>query len=125
MNATKTVVGDCDRVRDSFAAELTEAVFPVALRYGVGDRWLDLKLDLWHVLGETVRRWARASTRGGSPCEPEAPRSGLLVELADAAYRTTLRHGVRGSGPQAQTALYQAFHSTIGETVSNRGRVSA
>jgi hypothetical protein len=42
-----------------FAAELTAAAYPVALRHGTGDKWLDLELDLWRVLTETVKKWGR------------------------------------------------------------------
>jgi len=39
-----------------FAAELTAAAYCVALRHGAGDKWLDLELDLWRVLTESVRK---------------------------------------------------------------------
>jgi hypothetical protein len=44
---------------EDFGAELAEAAYPVALRLGVGDRWLDLQLDLWKVLTATVKKWDR------------------------------------------------------------------
>jgi hypothetical protein len=40
-----------------FAAELTEAAFPVALRHGVGTDWLDRKLELWNAITRTVNGW--------------------------------------------------------------------
>ena len=46
-----------DALLEDFAAELTEAAFAVALRHGMGDRWLELKLELWKALKETVNRW--------------------------------------------------------------------
>src|SRR5438552_13776660 len=97
MNASNALAVAPESSLETFAAELTEAVFPVALRYGVGDLWLDLELDLWHVLAETVQKWGQAS-----PGEFEAPRTGLLAELADAAYHTALRHGTRRTVPQSQ-----------------------
>jgi hypothetical protein len=42
---------------ENLAAELTEAAFPVALRHGVGREWLELKLDLWNVMTDTVKNW--------------------------------------------------------------------
>src|SRR4051794_24761541 len=98
---------------ETFAAELTEAVFPVALRYGVGDRWLDLELDLWRALSETVEKRARASRSVGSPDEFAVCRKGLLGELADAAYHTTLRHGARESILDEREGLNQAFRGAI------------
>jgi hypothetical protein len=48
-----------------FAAELTAAVYSVALRHGVGDTWLELELDLWRALTETVKKWGRDLPRAG------------------------------------------------------------
>ena len=125
MKAIEAFAADCDYSPETIAAELAEAVFPVALRYGVGHRWLDLELDLWHVLAETVEKWDWASPCVGSPGEFEVPRKGLLAVLADAAYHTALRHGARGSVPQSEAGLYQAFRSAIRETVRSFGRVPA
>ena len=52
-----------------FAAELTAAAYPVALRHGVGQKWLDLELELWRVLTQTVQTWERR-TLGGYACHP-------------------------------------------------------
>jgi hypothetical protein len=46
-----------DTLRENFAAELTSAAYAVALRHGVEDKWLDLELELWEALQETVRKW--------------------------------------------------------------------
>jgi hypothetical protein len=42
---------------DKFVADLTEAAYPIALRYKGGERWLDLELDLWRVITQTVQKW--------------------------------------------------------------------
>jgi hypothetical protein len=42
---------------EDLTAELAEAAVPVAMRHGVGDRWLDMELDLWRVLTATIQRW--------------------------------------------------------------------
>jgi hypothetical protein len=42
---------------EALVADLTAAAYLVALRHGLGDRWLDLELELWRVLAETVKRW--------------------------------------------------------------------
>jgi hypothetical protein len=65
MNANDTTTGEWDALLDTFAAELTDAAYPVALRHGSGDSWVDLELDLWHVLDETVKRWGRELPRAG------------------------------------------------------------
>ena len=50
---------DRDVVLENFAAELTEAAYPVALRYGVVGSSIDLELDLWRVFVERVKQWRR------------------------------------------------------------------
>jgi hypothetical protein len=42
---------------DDFVAELTEAAYPIALRHKGGERWLDLELDLWRAMAQTVQKW--------------------------------------------------------------------
>jgi hypothetical protein len=59
MNDNRAAVADSNRALEIFAAELTAAAYPVALRHGVGDKWLDLELELWRVLSETVKKWER------------------------------------------------------------------
>lgn len=53
-----SVFADQDReaLRDHVAAELTRAAYPVVLRLGVGPKWLELELELWKTLTETVER---------------------------------------------------------------------
>ena len=41
---------------ETVAARLTEAVYPVALRHATVDSWVDLELELWKVLTETLQR---------------------------------------------------------------------
>jgi carbon storage regulator len=49
-----------DKDREAFwdeaAAQLTDAVYPVMLRHGVRLNWLDLELDLWNTMTETVKK---------------------------------------------------------------------
>jgi hypothetical protein len=40
---------------ENCGAKLTEAVYPVMLRHGAADSWLDLELELWKVLTEIVK----------------------------------------------------------------------
>jgi hypothetical protein len=67
MNDRRAVAADAVPSSEALAAELTAAAYPVALRYAVGDEWLDLQLDLWRVLTETVEKW------GGDGREPDDP----------------------------------------------------
>jgi hypothetical protein len=49
---------DCNRnIRlENIAAELTSAAYTVALRHGVEDKWLDLELELWEALKQSVKK---------------------------------------------------------------------
>jgi hypothetical protein len=58
MNDHRRVAIDADHALEVFAAELTAAAYAAALRHGGGVEWLDLELDLWRVLTETVKKWA-------------------------------------------------------------------
>jgi hypothetical protein len=61
-----------DALLEDFAAELTEAAFAVALRHGMGDRWLDLELELWKALKEKVNkvgRWLPPGSEAAFVCD--------------------------------------------------------
>ena len=64
MNDNARAAADRDALLDTFAAELTRAAYQVALRYGAAGSWLDLELDLWRALADTVKQWARKSPPG-------------------------------------------------------------
>jgi hypothetical protein len=74
MNDHRTALADAEESLAALAAELTAAAYPVALRHTVGDRWLDLQLELWHVLSEAVKKWSEAyrkpDTRTSSSLSP-------------------------------------------------------
>ena len=55
----------CDQglLLEDFTADLTRAAYAVALQHGGGGQWLDLELDLWRVLTDTIRTWGRGSPR--------------------------------------------------------------
>ena len=61
--------GNCNTASDleirleEFAAELTEAAYAVALQHGARDKWLDLQLELWKALKETVKKWEQESAQ--------------------------------------------------------------
>jgi hypothetical protein len=56
MNAYHPAAGPGHRSPANFTAKLTDAAYSVALRHGVSGSWIDLQLDLWRVLTETVER---------------------------------------------------------------------
>lgn len=42
---------------EEFVANLTAAVYAIALRHAAGAPWLDLELDLWRVVAQAVQKW--------------------------------------------------------------------
>jgi hypothetical protein len=48
-----------DELLECFAAELTAAAYRVALLAKTQATWLDLELDLWSALADTVTTWGR------------------------------------------------------------------
>jgi hypothetical protein len=50
-----------DLALEDFAAALTEALYPVVLRQRPKCSWLDLELNLWKVLGQTIQAMADAN----------------------------------------------------------------
>jgi hypothetical protein len=64
MNDNHRATCDWDALLEDFAAELTRAAYRVALRHGTAGTWLDLELDLWRALADTVKQWGRESPPG-------------------------------------------------------------
>jgi len=62
VNDNARATADREALLDAFVAELTHAAYHVALRHGAGSKWLDLELDLWHALADTVKQWGRKSS---------------------------------------------------------------
>jgi hypothetical protein len=47
---------DQEELLDTFAAELTVAAYPIALKYGVSGSSLDLELEIWKTFIELLHR---------------------------------------------------------------------
>jgi hypothetical protein len=102
-----------DTLLENFAAELTCAAYPIALRHGMASSWLKVELGLWRALAETVKKWAGERTPAGSGDEFKAWREGLAVDLTEAAFYIAVKHGIKGSFLEVELGLYQAFRSVI------------
>jgi hypothetical protein len=59
MNGDSKAAVNRDALIETFAAELTLAAYRVALRTSTQGTWLDLQLDLWRALADTVKTWDR------------------------------------------------------------------
>ncbi len=71
----RTLPANPESALDAFAAELTDAAYPIALKYGVSGSSVDLELEIWKKFTEMVRERGRevlhtptASRVGGAPC---------------------------------------------------------
>ncbi len=113
MNDTPDTALDRDIGLENFAAELTSAVYPLVLRRGPRERWVQVELGLWRALAETAQRWARQRPPAASANELEAWREGLLVDLIDSAFHVALIHGTTGSLLELELRLYQAIRLVI------------
>ena len=63
MNRPSKAPVDRDTLLETLAAELTLAAYRVALRTRAEGTWLDLELDLWRALADTVETWGRELPR--------------------------------------------------------------
>ena len=66
MNNEHATQNDQDVLLDTFAAELTEAAYPIALKYGVLGSSLDLELEIWKTLTALVRIRGRELLRAAA-----------------------------------------------------------
>ena len=113
MNDSRDTARDRDTRLENFAAELTSAVYPLALRRGPMDSWLKVELGLWRALTEAVKRWAGARPPAAASGELAAWREGLLVDLTDSAFSVAVRNGIKGPLLELELCLYTAFRRAI------------
>jgi hypothetical protein len=59
MNGDFKTSVERDALLETFAAELTLAAYRVALRTRTRGTWLELELELWRVLADTVKMWEK------------------------------------------------------------------
>ena len=57
MKVYEESAAERDALAESLAAELTGAVYRIALRHGTSAAWVDLELDLWRALTEAIKKW--------------------------------------------------------------------
>jgi hypothetical protein len=98
---------------ENFAAELTSAAYPFALRQGIRDSWIKVELGLWRALVGTVKKWAPERPPAGLTDEFEAWREGLLLDLTESALYFAAKHGIKGSLLQVELGLYRTFRLVI------------
>jgi hypothetical protein len=94
---------------DNFAAELTGAVYPVALHRGLVGSWVEVELGLWRVLAESLERWVPERPRSAPGDTFAAWRAGLLMDLTEGAVGVTVKHGIKGSRREVESDLSRAL----------------
>jgi hypothetical protein len=72
MHDHRAVVADAEQSLEALAAELTVVAYAVALPHAGGGKWLDLQLEMWRVLTETLKRWGDCRELAG-PVMPVPP----------------------------------------------------
>jgi hypothetical protein len=113
MNDNHRAICDRDTLLESFAAELTSAVYGLALRHGMRGSWIKMELGLWRALAETLQKWTGEWPPTPSSDEFEAWQEGLLVDLTESAFYIAVKHGIKGAYLEVELGLYQAFRSVI------------
>ena len=99
---------------ENLAAELTCAIYPIALRHGTEGSWIKVELGLWRALAETVKKWAREWPPAGSSDEFEVCRERFLMNLTESAFGIAVKHGIKGSLLEVELCLYRALRLVIG-----------
>jgi len=101
---------DSGTLLSSSIAELADAAYLILLHSGVRGSWMDLKLDVWRVLADTINRHLETVSWFNRHIDEMKPwREDVLADLADVAYRTGIRHGLQGSFLQVQLELRRAL----------------
>src|ERR1700722_1998884 len=80
INDIHDAAHDWDARIEKFAAELTGAAYSLVLRRGPKDSWLEMELELWRALAETVEKWARKPPPAASSDDLDTWRENLAVE---------------------------------------------
>ena len=92
---------------DRCVAELTETALELALLQGVNRPSVDLEIALWHSLQGAAEAGKRRLAAGTDGLQPD--RKSQLATLTEAAYRTALVSGLKGSFIDLEIGLWNAF----------------
>jgi hypothetical protein len=66
MNDNHSAFWNRDTLLENFTAEVTRAAYAVALRHDAEDKWLDLEMELWEALKETITKLGDEQIRSTS-----------------------------------------------------------
>jgi hypothetical protein len=113
MNDIRTVRRDRDIRLEDFAAELTNALYPLVLRREPTEMWVDVELGLWRALAQTVERRLRQRPAISWTEELEAWWQELVVDLTESAFSIALKIGIKKSPLGLELSLYRAVRVVI------------
>lgn len=113
MSYNHRVAWDRDHRLENYAAQLTRAVYPVALLHGLEGSWIKLELGLWRALAKTIQKWARERPPPASAGEFETWREGLLVDLTETAFFVAVKNGIQGPFLEVELDFYRVFRLMI------------
>ncbi len=105
------VISEHNSRLEDFAAELTNAAYPVMLRRAPNAPWFKLELRLWKALEKTVQEWDQCPPR-----EVDAFREWddlFLKDVTGRALAVAQDNGVRAPGDEIESRLAQAFEPVI------------
>jgi hypothetical protein len=105
---------------ENCAAQLTRAVYPIALARGLKRSWIDLELDLWRALAKTVNKWSRERPYPAPSSAFKTWREGLLAELTESAFYVAVKNGIEGPLLEVELDLYRAFSLMFGRRIWER-----
>ena len=105
---------------ENYAAQLTRAVYPLALLHGLEGSWIKLELGLWKALAKTVQKWARQRPPPACAGKFETWREGFLVDLTETAFSVAVRNGIQGPFLEVELDFYRAFRLMIGRRAERR-----
>jgi len=113
MTTEYSTTKDTATVVTAFAADLADAAYAVVLRHGVGGSWIDMQLEVWRALAETIgeTEWQTLETQ--SPGEFAVWREALLSRATEAAYRTALQHELQGPFVDVELDLHLALRQVM------------
>jgi hypothetical protein len=114
MNDNQIAARNGEMQVENLAAELTCAIYPIALRHGMASSWIKVELGLWKALAETVKKWAREWPPAGSSDEFEVWRERFLMNLTESAFGIAVKHGIKGSLLEVELCLYRSLRLVIG-----------
>jgi hypothetical protein len=114
MNDLSGTAPEQDICLDDLAAQLTIAIYPLALVHGLKGSWIELELGLWRALTNTVDKWCRKRPSAPSSDAFEDWRKGLLVDLTESAFFVAIKNGIEGAPLEVELDLYRVFRLMIG-----------